>query len=68
MARKEVRDVDDEVVEEVPVNTDQGPYTGQSMDIPPSPFTPEDVVVLGYDDDGNPVLQEDPEAVPVDDE
>ena len=39
-------------------NTDQGPYTGQSMDIPPSPFQPEDIEVVGYDDEGNPVLAE----------
>jgi hypothetical protein len=55
MARKEVRDENDEVVAEMPVNTDQGPYTGQSMEMPPAPFTPEEIEVLGYDDDGEPI-------------
>jgi hypothetical protein len=49
MARKEV----DPSVEVT--NTDQGPYTGQSMEIPPSPFTPEEIEIIGYDDDGEPI-------------
>ena len=63
MARKEVQDA-----EEVAPNTDQGPYTGQSMDMPPSPFQPEDITVLGYDDEGNPVLAETDEEVAPEDE
>ena len=39
-------------------SSDQGPYTGQSMDMPQEPFQPEDITVLGYDDEGNPILED----------
>lgn len=34
---------------------DQGPYTGQSMEIPDTPFEPEEIEILGYDADGEPI-------------